>query len=562
MSQLFPDVPDGLEALSAEELQGHIDALRARVAEVKTRDPEVVGDISMTELLNQVEAAVEKIEAISAVLATREAAETQFEEELSKLADKAGVAEADPGDEDDPDPAPEPEPVEPEVTAEVEPVVEEAAPEPLLVAGGAPAARPKLPAPAPANEPAEVLPPQPARAALVAASGIPGMSENASLGDRYELAKAVIAKRYQGTSVAKGVQEKVLIASANYGELFPEERKLRGDAQDSAKIEAVVSDEAITASGGLCAPVTNYYELMNVAVADRPVRDAMANFNAIRGGLKFAAPPTIADITGIGIKTAAQDALGGTYAAKSCQVVECPDFDEEQLAMIYHCLQFGNLNSRAFPEMVAHFNSLVLAAHARLAEQNLLDYVKSTATNVTDAGTYGSTASLLNAALFAGAGMRSRHRMAHNATFRALMPEWVGDQAAADMSNRQFTDFQFSRNDIGALLARQGVNVSWYKDTPTGAGQIFGTQNASALLRFPTTVKWAIYPEGSYLFLDGGTLDLGIVRDSTLNETNDFQIFGETFEAAAFIGVEALYVTSTVCANGTTAGTATAITCS
>jgi len=230
--------------------------------------------------------------------------------------------------------------------------------------------------------------------------------------------------------------------------------------------------------------------------------------------------------------------------------------------MIYKCVQFGNLNSRAFPEQVAQFNELVNAAHARLAEQALLDYIASTATNVTDAGTYGSIASLINAALFAAAGMRSRHRMAEGAPFHVWYPEWVGDQAAADASNRQFTDFQFSRTDIGALLSKQGLNVTWYKDTATGDGMVFGAQAAGALLRFPTTVKWAISPEGGYLFLDGGTLDLGIVRDSTLNSTNDFQIFAETFEAAAFIAPEALYVTSTICANGTTAGTATAITCS
>jgi len=45
---------------------------------------------------------------------------------------------------------------------------------------------------------------------------------------------------------------------------------------------------------------------------------------------------------------------------------------------------------------------------------------------------------------------------------------------------------------------------------------------------------------------------LGLVRDSTLNSTNDFQIFGETFENVARIGPaqSALWVDSTVAANG------------
>ena len=65
-------------------------------------------------------------------------------------------------------------------------------------------------------------------------------------------------------------------------------------------------------------------------------------------------------------------------------------------------------------------------------------------------------------------------------------------------------------------------------------------------------MEWAIFPEGEFLHLDAGTLDLGIVRDSTLNSTNDFQIFGENFENVARIGPAqaALWVTSTVAANG------------
>lgn len=37
-------------------------------------------------------------------------------------------------------------------------------------------------------------------------------------------------------------------------------------------------------------------------------------------------------------------------------------------------------------------------------------------------------------------------------------------------------------------------------------------------------------PTGSLQLLDGGTLDLGLVRDSTLNTSNDFQMFSETFK--------------------------------
>lgn len=42
-----------------------------------------------------------------------------------------------------------------------------------------------------------------------------------------------------------------------------------------------------------------------------------------------------------------------------------------------------------------------------------------------------------------------------------------------------------------------------------------------------------MWQQGGVYFIDGGTLDFGIVRDSTLNSTNDFQVFGESFRVAA-----------------------------
>jgi hypothetical protein len=55
------------------------------------------------------------------------------------------------------------------------------------------------------------------------------------------------------------------------------------------------------------------------------------------------------------------------------------------------------------------------------------------------------------------------------------------------------------------------------------------------------------------LFLDGGTLDLGVIRDSTLVGTNDYKMFVETFENVALVGVESLQVTSTINVNGVAA---------
>jgi len=96
-----------------------------------------------------------------------------------------------------------------------------------------------------------------------------------------------------------------------------------------------------------------------------------------------------------------------------------------------------------------------------------------------------------------------------------------------------------------------------------GTSQAFADESAGALDDFPNDVQWALYVEGEFLHLDGGVLELGIVRDSTLNSTNDFQVFGETFENVARIGPTqgALWVTSAICPNGTFPALTTALSC-
>jgi hypothetical protein len=64
-----------------------------------------------------------------------------------------------------------------------------------------------------------------------------------------------------------------------------------------------------------------------------------------------------------------------------------------------------------------------------------------------------------------------------------------------------------------------------------------------------------MFSEGTFLFLDGGTLDLGIVRDSSLNATNDYKMFVETFEAVAKVGIESLRITANLDVTGAVAGT-------
>jgi hypothetical protein len=109
------------------------------------------------------------------------------------------------------------------------------------------------------------------------------------------------------------------------------------------------------------------------------------------------------------------------------------------------------------------------------------------------------------------------------------------------------------------------VEPTFYFDTPsTGTTQGFADEtDSSALDDFPDVVQWALYVEGAFIHVDGGSLDFGLVRDSVLNSTNDFSVMAETFENVALLGPaqSALWITSTVCPSGEFPSLVTALTC-
>jgi hypothetical protein len=105
-----------------------------------------------------------------------------------------------------------------------------------------------------------------------------------------------------------------------------------------------------------------------------------------------------------------------------------------------------------------------------------------------------------------------------------------------------------AQSEINGYVKARGVNLTTSLDA-----NVFGAQGAAALLEFADSFTWYLFAEGSFLFLDGGTLDLGIIRDSSLVGTNDYKMFVETFENIAFVGVESLAITSTISVNGVAA---------
>jgi hypothetical protein len=124
--------------------------------------------------------------------------------------------------------------------------------------------------------------------------------------------------------------------------------------------------------------------------------------------------------------------------------------------------------------------------------------------------------------------------------------------------------FAISQATLESWFRTRNVNVTWHLDGLAGGTQstvAFDSQNYADLAAggtvpvYPASVDSILYREGDWLFLDGGTLDLGLVRDSTLNLRNRYQTFMETFEGVAFTGKESLRLKLPLVPSGASTGT-------
>lgn len=380
-----------------------------------------------------------------------------------------------------------------------------------------------------------------------------------------------------------GVTGRHTVARMNFS--YPAERQLNSDdpvSVNRAKIEAVTTPDALVAAGGFCAPLENLYDIDVAGVTNRPVRDsALTRFGVTRGGIQYRpAMDALADGNGIGIWTATNDAAvtdpPGASPVKTCRVIDCPGLQTAVVDALYLCLQFPNFTARFDPEWVDASTRAALVAHARFAENNLLTKVLGGSKLLTQAKTVSATRDILVALDKTVAYYRNRHRLDSMVPLRFVLPRWVLDLIRADLTRGMgsvFNSEQLGLADaaINTFFRNRGVNVTWHLDgrgfdDPTDNPDVVDADdipqqfydNATAFTPIPgfiNKIDSALYAEGDWLFLDGGTLDLGLVRDSTLNKTNRYQTFTESWEGVAFRGIESLRLVLEVQPTGMAGGT-------
>ena len=396
-------------------------------------------------------------------------------------------------------------------------------------------------------------------------------------------------KRVRNTGMSNG--ERDYVGSLVLPEM--EDRHLYTSTLDenSRKISDYVDakfshDTSLTAAGGLYGPIADYDDVFEFeANTKRPVKDALPGFRADQGGIRYYSPTVLMDLEGAASIWTIEDDVKALDPSNNIEKpslrVNAGSPVEVVVDAIPLSLTFGNIGNQFYSELAERHIRLGMQLHARVAEQHLITRMATMSTWAKTDSKLGFARDLFVAVETAAAGYRNRNRLTEDASLRVIMPAWAKNAIRADLAMQIPGDSTFSIGDaeIVQWFSDRNIQVTFAYDAEStqyfaaqsdtkGAGELVsrdsntriesineGAKVAGALSGFPANLTWYIFLDGTFLFLDGGSLDLGVVRDSTLNKTNDYQMFLETFEGLAKVGPESVRVSTPVKITGASSGT-------
>lgn len=392
-----------------------------------------------------------------------------------------------------------------------------------------------------------------AESVLVASADIPGFNLGGLIPDMDSLIAAVHAR----SRILPDHSGYIPVASMNRQFAFT-----LNDKSTQQEIDAILKEtldpNVLVAAGGWCAPSTISYDFFNIVCEDGMID--LPTVGITRGGLQFPTSPSFGDVAGqIWTWTETQDiaALTGTGQPgqfKPCVRVPCPAYTNNRLECDGLCLTMGNLMSDAFPELVANQMRLLFAAQAHYTNARIIQQLVTGSTAVTYATVtgHGLAAPVLEAVELQVEDYRIKYRMCSDAVLEAVFPTWILPMFRADLAKRLgLAEFDVSDARIIAWFNARSVRVQFVQDWQVGTTGLLGQSTPST--EWPTSVQFLLYAAGTWIRGNGMRLDLGVIRDSVLNATNDFTAaWMEECYLTARVGHESRLVTVPICPNGAT----------
>ncbi|MBE4796116.1 major capsid protein [Streptomyces caniscabiei] len=396
------------------------------------------------------------------------------------------------------------------------------------------------------------------RLAVTASVDIPGVAHGSNLTGLDALTD-VVTRKAKSMPVTRGNPNNQLVASVrNDFEHTLDERS--SPAQVKELFDYLTGPDkqaALVAGGGWCAPSEIRYDFFNIACSSGLID--LPTVGVTRGGIQFPVSPSLADTVnsiafgGFAVTfngdsvpwlwTEDDDIAAATGSpTKPCVRVPCPTFDEERLELYGICLTAGNLADSAYPEATQHMIRLLMAAHDHAMNARLIQLMVAASSAVTSitggASTDAAAPRIYNAVGLAATDYRERFGMCLDDVLEVVLPAWVREVIRADLAWKAGVELQAVPNsEIDSYFTARNVRVQWVDDWQVRGSSQFG--NATAMTAWPTTVDFLIYAAGTFVHGNGMSLDLGVVRDSVLNETNDHTaLWSEEAHLIARVGHE------------------------
>jgi hypothetical protein len=504
------NVPQDLSTLPDAELTELLDSLVAEFDQLHDSGSTDIG------LLTEI---ADAVEVIREQMAMREEAAAKAAEAIAALADRVRMPQ--PEEEEEIEPVNDP--VSAEVLPELEPVAAVVVEEPMSASPAPAVAPPAVTASAPRRPsaravrsyaPAPSVPAPAPELAIIAAADVPGVATGQRI-DKMTVVRAMHDK-------ARALRDRLpRVPIARFEIPYAENQKVGAETGFNLEvIDRVRAQSNLVAAGGWCAPSQNLYTLFGVDAGDGLID--LPTVQVTRGGVN------VPDFLGI------NDAAGALWTwteaddidahdpenpegTKPCLRIPCPSFTDYRLAAEGLCVTNGNLTDRSFPELTVRFLDLVMNAHLHRMSGAIISDISGSATGVTMAA-YPTSAvgSILGAIDLQVEDYRSQYRMGVNDILEAVFPLWTRAILRADFAMREGADItNVTDAQVDAHFATRKIRPQFVHDYQP----LFGMAARTA---WPTTLDFLLYPAGGYVRGDGGVIDLGIVRDSVLNATNDY----------------------------------------
>jgi len=398
---------------------------------------------------------------------------------------------------------------------------------------------------------------------LVASADIPDYGVGSKLDDMDTLV-AAMQSRARSLPILRRGDDTTRYPIASLQRNFKHTLDLNATPDEVNQVMKDVTDvDSLVAAGGWCSPSEISYDFYNIVAVDGILDLPTVGVN--RGGMRWPVSPSFGDLVGNAAMwswSEQQDiaAVTGTAQSgtKTCARVPCPSFNEARLGCDGLCLTVGNLTEDAYPELIANHTRLLFAANAHKMNAKRIQQLVTNSTAVT--GTFGSAGSgvvapVLGALELSAIDYREKYAMADGAILEVILPRWLRAVMRSDMRKRTRENTSMLSMTDAALMAlfdAIGVRIQWVGDWQTRQTGTFGLGGAAWAKAWPTTVDFMMYAPGTWVMGQGLRLDLGIIRDSILNSTNDHTAeWMEECWLIAQIGHESRKGTINICPDGT-----------